>query len=328
VACSQLAAPTPSPPAYSLHAPSGAAGETVWRHTRTHTPGESMHLPHPGVLRDAGVLKESLSALRQRNGLRRKRYSSDESSEDIDSSFASSLVVSSRPARTARSTAELSVQGASRARMAPPSPGRSTHLTFAADRQPRTSRSRRRDEHTCISSVTRASLGEPSAPAERTRQSLPGPRPRRRSRRMTELAPPETSLTTPILISSEEGSSHASLGPASSRQPRRSFEWAPHETTPTTPDPISSDEDSSHSSPGSRSSRRSQRTSGLAPPETTPLETTPTTPDPTLFKRGHQLPPDLPSFYRAWIADTMPTPSPQPGPAASVTGATQRRERR
>jgi len=401
VACSQLAAPTLSPPAYSLHAPSGAAGETVWLHTRTHTPGESLNLPRPGVLRDAGVLREAIGALRQQDGLRRSRYSSEESSEeDIDSSFASSpakSVVHNRPARTAESTADWPAR-ASRARVAPPSPGRPKSATA---RQPwdGRARSRRSDQHTAVSSLIRLqmSLGKPIAPAARNgysstdpgssccsrhmsewappespqtthaptlleedgRNLLPGPRASRRSRRHSDRslpettttpdhtsldegsrhslpssrsrlqlrhsfvrAPPETTPATPDLISSEENSRHASLGPASSRK------WAPPETTRTTPDPTSLEADSRQLSPGPRSSRRSQRTPDWAPPETTP-----TTPDPTLLEGGRHLPSGLSSrrsrrYSDRARLDSMPTPSPQPRPAASVTGAIQRRERR
>ncbi|KAJ1626817.1 hypothetical protein T492DRAFT_877819, partial [Pavlovales sp. CCMP2436] len=101
-----LVAPSPSPPAYSSHAPRGAAAETVWRYTRAHKQGESRPLTAE-VLHNSGVLKESVIISRQRDGLRRRRAS--ESSEDIDAEdidTEAKSVMPNRPARMAESTAD------------------------------------------------------------------------------------------------------------------------------------------------------------------------------------------------------------------------------
>ncbi|KAJ1633220.1 hypothetical protein T492DRAFT_1136182 [Pavlovales sp. CCMP2436] len=280
VACSQLAAPSPSPPAYSPYVPSGAAGETVWQRTRVHTPGgESLHMPHPGVLCDASSLREALCTSRQQDGLRQTR-ASESSEEDIvlfSASNPAKSVVRNRPARTAESTADWSAC-ASHPYLRPHMPGR-LHLEPTATRQDWDSRtrSRRRDQHTPVSRMTRihTGLGEPSAPGaglscrsrptsdwappettpsdmtllDKVRHLPPGSS--RQSRRYSDRALPD-SMLTPDGTSLEEYSGHSSSAPRSSCQPRHPLEAG-----------------SSPLSLGPRSNRRSQRYLDLVPPEIT-----------------------------------------------------------
>ncbi|KAJ1629824.1 hypothetical protein T492DRAFT_1008368 [Pavlovales sp. CCMP2436] len=220
-----LVAPSPSSPSSMPHAPGGAAGEMVWRRTRVYGTDMRTHVPPPGVLREAGLLKESLSVCRQEDALRR-RCASDSSEEDDSyrSSSTAKTVVSSRPTRREESTADWSGQCASRTRMVPPTAEQSMHPTSAAARQPWA-------HHTSVSRLNRlrTSLGEPTKPAARQTpdpasleevrgHALPGLIPNRRSR-TSDWAPPETMPTAPSPLPTPTAFSAG--GARSSCQPRR-----------------------------------------------------------------------------------------------------------